>query len=53
MRAMGKGVQHAAIDEKRVVEERSLLNVDLDGVMEEAKGKSKDVRRWVNDDDRE
>ena len=52
MRAMGKGLQHAVIDGKRVVEERSLLNVDLDGVMEEAKGKSKDVRCWVNDDDR-
>jgi hypothetical protein len=52
MRAMGKGVQHAVIDGKRIVEERSLLSVALDGVMKEAKGKSKDVRCWVNDDDR-
>ncbi len=53
MRAMGKDVQHTFILGKRTMEERSLLNVDLDGVMEEAKGKSKDVRCWVNDDDRE
>ncbi len=53
MRAMGKGVQHAVIDGKRVVEEGSVLNVDLDGVMEQAKGKSKDVRCWVNADDKE
>ena len=53
MRAMGKGVQHAVIDGKRVMEERSLLNVALDGVMEERKGKSKDIWCWVNADDRE
>ncbi len=53
MRAEGNGVQHAVIEGKRAMEEQRLLSVHLGGVMEEGKGKSKDVRYWVNSDDRE
>ena len=45
--ARGNDVSHAIINGRLVMEERRLLSIDLFEVMERARGKSKDVERWI------
>jgi len=45
--ARGSDVSHSIIDGKLVMENRNLLTIDLEDVMEKARAKAVDVRKWV------
>jgi len=45
--ARGNDVTHCIINGQLLMEDRKLLAIDLYGIMEKARQKSKDVRRWL------
>jgi len=45
--ARGNDVTHCIINGQLLMEDRKLLGIDLYGIMEKARQKSKDVRRWL------
>jgi 5-methylthioadenosine/S-adenosylhomocysteine deaminase len=49
--ARGNDVVHAIINGKLVMEGRKLLSLELDEIMERAREKSRDVLRWLSDDE--
>lgn len=48
--ARGNDVTHAIINGQLVMEDRKLLTIDLNEIMEKACQKSKDVKKWLNMD---
>ncbi|MFH1351568.1 MAG: amidohydrolase [Pseudomonadota bacterium] len=48
--AMGNDVTHSIINGRQVMEDRKLLTMDLNEVMEKARQKSYDVRNWLKID---
>ena len=45
--ARGNDVTHSIINGRLLMEDRKLLSIDLYGIMEKARQKSQDVRRWL------
>jgi 5-methylthioadenosine/S-adenosylhomocysteine deaminase len=45
--ARGNDVTHCIINGQLLMEDRKLLSIDLYGIMEKARQKSEDVRRWL------
>ncbi len=47
--ARGNDVSHVLINGRVVMEERKLLAVDLDAVLEQARARSEDVKKWLRE----